>query len=69
MDTNAPTYKRDSKWYEDREAEWEARQRVRAQAEWWCAKHPGCCPYCGRPESVHERLGGCPYFSPELDTA
>lgn len=60
----SPRYK-DSKWYEDRDAELEARQRVRTQAEWWCAKHPGCCPMCGRPGSVHEELGGCPYFMEE----
>ena len=25
------------------------------------------CPMCGRPYSVHEKLGGCPYYNPELE--
>ena len=25
------------------------------------------CPMCGRLYSVHEKLGGCPYYNPELE--
>ena len=25
------------------------------------------CPMCGRLYSVHEKLGGCPYYYPELE--
>lgn len=35
----------------------------------WQADHPGSCPMCGRPYSVHEELGGCPYYYPELEEA
>ena len=33
----------------------------------WGAKHPASCPMCGRLYSVHEKLGGCPYYYPELE--
>lgn len=63
----SPRYK-DSKYYEDRDAMFEAQERrIRYQGQ-WCAKHPGCCPMCGRPESVHEELGGCPYFMEEEES-
>lgn len=65
MDTKAPSYKRDSAWYEAREAEQEVTERWRNQLEGWCAKHPGCCPMCGRPESVHKELGDCASFAEE----
>jgi len=33
----------------------------------WRAKHPASCPMCGQLYSVHEKLGGCPYYNPELE--
>lgn len=65
MDVNVPTYKRDSQWYQAREAELEATQRWRNTAEWWCAKHPGACPECGHRLSAHKELGDCERFSAE----
>jgi len=32
----------------------------------WQAKHPGSCPMCGLALFVHEELGSCPYYDPEL---
>lgn len=57
MDT--PIDRRTKHWYNEREAEYEISQRP-TLSEWWCTKHPGACPECGRPYSVHEKLGRCP---------
>lgn len=54
----------DSKWSEDRDAEFQAAQR-RHELWGWPAKHPGCCPECGRPYSVHKEPGDCVRFSKE----
>lgn len=49
----------DSKWSEARDAEFEAARR-RHDLYGWPAKHPRCCPECGRPYTAHDELGRCP---------
>lgn len=61
--TEAFRYK-DSKWAEDRDAEFEA-ARQQHELYGWPAKHPGACVDCGRPLSAHKELGDCARFSEE----
>lgn len=53
---------KDSKWSEDRDAEFEAAQR-RHDLYGWPAKHPSVCVDCGHPLSAHKEPGDCERFS------